>query len=171
MPSCLSVWQHLLTSDVFFESESAFFSSECDRQQRSVRVRLNAGLYTEFLLPHVITKHAIHFTVNPTFPFQWIQWVHELLPSKIQKESTRQAYSRLRLCIKCSKKYEASFHHSVLAFWVFIILKWFCLMACSYFDSSVSCPVTAEVAAKTVTAAINGVHFLLSIKNCRSHIH
>ena len=77
VPSYLSVWQLLLTSDVFFESESAFFGSECYRQQRSVRVKLNAGLYTELLLSPAITKLVIHLIVNPAFLFQQIHSLHE----------------------------------------------------------------------------------------------
>ena len=81
VPSYLSVWQLLLTSDVFFESESAFFGSECYRQQRSVRVKLNAGLYTDLLLPPVITKLVIHLIVNPAFFFQRIHSLHEFFSS------------------------------------------------------------------------------------------
>lgn len=80
VPSCLSVWRLLLTSDVFFESESAFFSSECYRQQRSVRVKLNVGLYTEFLLPPAITRLVIHFIINPASFFQRIHSAHESFP-------------------------------------------------------------------------------------------
>lgn len=65
VPSYLSVWQLLLTSDVFFESESASFGSDCCRQRRSVRVKPNAGLYTDLLLPPAITKLVIHNIVNP----------------------------------------------------------------------------------------------------------
>lgn len=60
-----------MTSDVFFESESAFFGSECERQQRSVRVKLNAGLYADLLLPPAIPKLVIHNIVNPAFFILW----------------------------------------------------------------------------------------------------
>lgn len=65
VPSYLSVWQLLLTSDVFFESESASFGSDCCRQRRSVRVKPNAGLCADLLLPPAITKLVIHNIVNP----------------------------------------------------------------------------------------------------------
>lgn len=70
VPSCLSLWQLLLTSDVFFESESAFFGSVCYTQQGSVRVKLSAALYTNLLLPPAITKLVIHNIVNPA-SFLW----------------------------------------------------------------------------------------------------
>lgn len=90
VPSYLSVWQLLLTNDVFFESESAFFGSECYRQQRSVRVKLNAGLYTELLLPPAITKLVIHLIVNPDFFFQRIHSLHEItVPTKGPKQANQ----------------------------------------------------------------------------------
>lgn len=92
VPSCLSVWQLLLTSDVFFESESAFFGSECYRQQRSGRVKLNVGLFAELLLPPDITKLVIHLIVNPALSFRWVLSAHEFLfcfPRKVANMPSR----------------------------------------------------------------------------------
>lgn len=98
VPCYLSVWQLLLTSDVFFESESAFFGSECYRQQRSVRVKLNAGLYTEILLPPAIRKLVIHLIVNPAFFLQQIHCLHEFFsPPKISNKKTRHAVHQSKL--------------------------------------------------------------------------
>lgn len=98
VPSYLSVWQLLLTNDVFFESESAFFGSECYRQQRSVRVKLNAGLYTELLLPPAITKLVIHLIVNLAFFFQQIHSLSEIFPPlKYQNKATRHEVPQPRL--------------------------------------------------------------------------
>lgn len=102
VPSYLSVWQLLLTSDVFFESESAFFGSECYRQQRSVRVKLNAGLYTELLLPPAITKLVIHLIVNPAFFFQRKHSPHRSFsPLKISNKSTGHTVHKPRLFNHC----------------------------------------------------------------------
>lgn len=88
VPSCLSVWQLLLTSDMFFESESAFFSSEYNRQQRSVRVKLNAGLYTELRLPPVITNHIIHlFLLILPFSFSGYPETNEHTSAKWAKQT------------------------------------------------------------------------------------
>lgn len=98
VPSCLSVWRLLLTSDVFFESESAFFSSECYRQQRSVRVKLNVGLYTEFLLPPTITKLVIHLIINPASFFQRIHSAHDSFPLKYQASQPHMQSTLLSVC-------------------------------------------------------------------------
>lgn len=74
---------------MFFESESAFFGSECYRQQRSVRVKLNAGLYAELLLPPAITKLVIHLIVNPTAFFQRIQSLCEVFFSKLKYQTSQ----------------------------------------------------------------------------------
>lgn len=58
VPSYHSVWQLLLTSDVFLKVN--LLSKDCYRHKRSVRVKWNAGFYTDLFLPAAMTDLVIH---------------------------------------------------------------------------------------------------------------